>query len=268
MAETFYTVLGVDPDAERSTIEVAYRDLAKEYHPDVNEAADAAEIFQRLATAKGVLVDVEERARYDRLGHTRYVARHLDGSVWCDRAAPSGQARGTSDPRDGPTTNETAAPNGTDTSDDGARSTSGATTSAASATATNYERYRADGRTAHHRERWLGDQSIPAWADGETEQPIDEAWQRAADHYRSTEAAYEPPGFGQSVATSARESLSVVGPWLLVHAIFLASAFLLGMVLFTSTRTLIGDVGFLLWMLLIAVAVLLSVIHLVSELFG
>ncbi len=73
MGETYYEVLGVDPDATADEIESAYRDRVLETHPDHSDAPDAAERFQRVQTARSVLTDGDERARYDRLGHEAYV---------------------------------------------------------------------------------------------------------------------------------------------------------------------------------------------------
>lgn len=73
MGETYYEVLEVDADATRDEIEAAYRDRVLETHPDHNDAPDAAEQFRRVSTAKSVLTDGSERARYDRLGHDAYV---------------------------------------------------------------------------------------------------------------------------------------------------------------------------------------------------
>lgn len=74
MGETFYDVLGVGVDASQSEIEAAYRERVKETHPDLNDASDASEAFQRVQTAEEVLGDPDERARYDRLGHASYTS--------------------------------------------------------------------------------------------------------------------------------------------------------------------------------------------------
>jgi len=83
---TLYGVLGVEPDADEQSIRRAFRERAKRHHPDVTDAPDAREQFRRLTTAKAVLTDAEERARYDRLGHETYVGRHLDDSWTVDAA--------------------------------------------------------------------------------------------------------------------------------------------------------------------------------------
>ena len=75
MADTYYDVLGVSPDADQAAIRAAYREKVKETHPDVSDDPDAGERFKRITRAEEVLGDEDERARYDRLGHDAYVAR-------------------------------------------------------------------------------------------------------------------------------------------------------------------------------------------------
>ncbi|WP_226482970.1 J domain-containing protein [Natrinema amylolyticum] len=88
MGETYYDVLEVEPDATRDEIESAYRDRVLETHPDHSDDPDAAERFQRVMTAKSVLTDETERARYDRLGHEAYVGPG-DGAAADDSSAAS-----------------------------------------------------------------------------------------------------------------------------------------------------------------------------------
>lgn len=82
MAETFYDVLGVSPDADTEAITDAYRDRIKETHPDVSDAADAEERTKKVIEAKDVLTDPDERARYDRLGHDGYVTQTATDADW------------------------------------------------------------------------------------------------------------------------------------------------------------------------------------------
>ena len=59
----YYEVLGVPRDADDNAIKSAYRKLARQYHPDVNKAADAGERFKEINEAYEVLSDPEKRQR-------------------------------------------------------------------------------------------------------------------------------------------------------------------------------------------------------------
>lgn len=78
MARDFYDLLGVEADASQGAIERAYRERAREYHPDVNDHPRAREQFTVLTTARDVLTDPDERTQYDELGHDEFVSAHLD----------------------------------------------------------------------------------------------------------------------------------------------------------------------------------------------
>jgi curved DNA-binding protein CbpA len=65
-----YRLLGVPPGATAAQIKSAYRKLAKQYHPDVNDSSDAAERFREITEAYDTLIDPDRRRRYDRLHGT------------------------------------------------------------------------------------------------------------------------------------------------------------------------------------------------------
>jgi molecular chaperone DnaJ len=65
-----YDLLGVGRDASSQEIKKAFRQLARELHPDVNaHDPDAEEKFKEAAEAYEILSDGERRATYDRYGH-------------------------------------------------------------------------------------------------------------------------------------------------------------------------------------------------------
>ncbi len=67
----YYEVLGVQKNASETEIKRAYRRKAVEFHPDKNPGnRDAEEKFKEVAEAYAVLSDAQQRARYDRFGHS------------------------------------------------------------------------------------------------------------------------------------------------------------------------------------------------------
>ena len=61
---TFYAILGIPPDADEETIRIAYRALARRYHPDVGEGS-SPEKFREVVDAYETLSDPERRRVYD-----------------------------------------------------------------------------------------------------------------------------------------------------------------------------------------------------------
>lgn len=65
----YYSLLGVARTASESDLKRAYRELAKQCHPDLNPGdAGAEERFKQISEAYAVLSDPEKRQRYDRYG--------------------------------------------------------------------------------------------------------------------------------------------------------------------------------------------------------
>ncbi len=70
MPRDYYEVLGVSRDASETEVKKAFRRLARELHPDVNDHdPEAEEKFKEAAAAYEVLADPERRRTYDAYGH-------------------------------------------------------------------------------------------------------------------------------------------------------------------------------------------------------
>ncbi len=73
MAETkrdYYEVLGVDKSASEADLKKAFRQKAKQYHPDLHPGdKEAEQKFKEVNEAYDVLSDPQKKARYDQFGH-------------------------------------------------------------------------------------------------------------------------------------------------------------------------------------------------------
>jgi molecular chaperone DnaJ len=69
--QDYYETLGIARDAGEAEIKRAYRQKAKELHPDRNpeDRGRAEEEFKRVAEAYEILSDPQKRAQFDRYGH-------------------------------------------------------------------------------------------------------------------------------------------------------------------------------------------------------
>ena len=78
-SKDYYKLLGIQVDAAVEQIKKAYRTLAKQYHPDVNNSPDAADRFREITEAYDTLTDPDRRRRYDRL-HGSYTGSKTSGN--------------------------------------------------------------------------------------------------------------------------------------------------------------------------------------------
>ncbi|MHA1517936.1 MAG: molecular chaperone DnaJ [Alphaproteobacteria bacterium] len=73
MKRCYYDILGVDRNADEVAIKSAFRQLAKECHPDRCNGDPNAEVrFKEVNEAYEALKDPQRRAAYDRFGHAAF----------------------------------------------------------------------------------------------------------------------------------------------------------------------------------------------------
>jgi len=83
MAKDYYSVLGVDRNADAATIKKTYRKLAQKYHPDRNPGdKPAEEKFKQITEAYAVLSDPEKRKQYDQFGDSGFRQRFSHDDIF------------------------------------------------------------------------------------------------------------------------------------------------------------------------------------------
>ena len=72
----YYDILEIEEDADSNSIKKAYKKLAKKFHPDLNpdNVELCEEKFKQINEAYHVLIDKDERRKYDQYG-SEYVSR-------------------------------------------------------------------------------------------------------------------------------------------------------------------------------------------------
>jgi molecular chaperone DnaJ len=301
MGETFYSVLGVSPDADTATIRAAYREKVKTHHPDVSDESDAAERFQRITEARDVLVDDGDRKRYDRMGHDAYVRRHLDSTAWSatetnagrtrrgddtdrrNRSGRSGRANGGGEStgaerrRSGRGTRDrSGSGSNADGSGDGTtRGTGDRTRNATGDRRSDARSAASDASTGHgtgDRAAWMGEDGwstsgdATATASGSSRGTRAEDWQK--QHAASN--VYSPTGRDAGIGRNSESTRFArlakgVGPWIVFHFVFLVSAFVTVYLLLSSWPTVPAMFGSL---LLLGTAIFFSVLHMVSRIYS
>jgi hypothetical protein len=63
----YYAILGITPNATPEEVRIAFRNMARMYHPDRNSAPDAEERFKDINDAYERLADPQKRQAYDEL---------------------------------------------------------------------------------------------------------------------------------------------------------------------------------------------------------
>lgn len=72
MSKNFYDILEVNKEATADEIKKAYRNKAKQYHPDKNPGdKEAEEKFKEISEAYEILSDVEKKRNYDQFGSSK-----------------------------------------------------------------------------------------------------------------------------------------------------------------------------------------------------
>src|SRR3989344_1557467 len=82
MAKDYYEILGVSKNASKEEIKKAYKNLAKQYHPDLNKSKEAEEKFKKISEAYAVLNDDEKKAQYDQFGDSAFHQKYNQEDIF------------------------------------------------------------------------------------------------------------------------------------------------------------------------------------------
>ncbi len=64
-SKDYYNILNINKSATENEIKIAYRKLAKQYHPDINKSPEAIDKFKEITSAYEVLSDKDKKTIYD-----------------------------------------------------------------------------------------------------------------------------------------------------------------------------------------------------------
>lgn len=76
----YYETLGVKRDVSLDDLKKAFRQLARKYHPDLNQGSkESEEKFKEINEAYQVLSDPQKKAEYDNVGHAVFRPGDISG---------------------------------------------------------------------------------------------------------------------------------------------------------------------------------------------
>lgn len=76
----YYDVLGINKNSNSDEIKMAYRKLAKKYHPDVSKEKNAESKFKEIGEAYEILSDPNKKRIYDQFGHTNFDYQNVNNN--------------------------------------------------------------------------------------------------------------------------------------------------------------------------------------------
>jgi curved DNA-binding protein len=82
----YYKIMGLNQNATDKEIKIAYRKLARKYHPDISKESNAEERFKEMGEAYEVLKDPVKRKEYDQALKYQEFNKNHQQSSWQGRA--------------------------------------------------------------------------------------------------------------------------------------------------------------------------------------